>query len=125
MITLIDGLPENITGFKFTGKNYKQDYDKVVVPELKKLKKINRKINVLFIYESDISDFTAAATLKDIELGFKHFANWGNVAILTKKPSLEFLLHLFSGLLPGNVKGFSLEEMDKAKEWIINQTQKK
>ncbi len=125
MITVIEDLPANISGFKFTGKNEKQDYDRILTPELEKQKKDHKKINAIFVYESDITDFTAGATIEDIKLGLKHFSNWGNVAVLTKKTSLEKLLHLFSGLLPGNVKGFGLDELEKAKQWVIAETEKK
>ena len=56
MIPLIDGLPESITGFKFTGKNYKQDYDDVVGPELRKLRKINNRI-VIRVLDTEAKKF--------------------------------------------------------------------
>ncbi|HVW95118.1 MAG TPA: STAS/SEC14 domain-containing protein [Mucilaginibacter sp.] len=118
MLSYIENLPENVLGIKATGEVSVEDYKKVLIPHLDMMSKQKTDINYLLVLETDIGNFTAAAWWKDFTLAFEHFTQWKKVAIVTDQKGVEWFADISRFLIPGKVKGFSLDELEKAKQWI-------
>lgn len=60
MIQIIEG-PENTAVFRAIGEVTAEDYKNVLVPEVTRLVKKINEINFLFLIDTEIKNFTAAA----------------------------------------------------------------
>lgn len=118
MISLIETAPSNVAAFRATGKVDKSDYDNVVIPAIDDLVKAQDKINFMLVLDTDLSDFTITALLKDLGVGLKHFTKWHKMAIVSESKAINTFTDIFSYIAPGKAKGFTHAEMDKAMEWV-------
>jgi len=118
MLTLLKDLPPHVVGIKATGKVTKEECDKVLIPALDNLVERTGKINYLLLIETDLSNFTLGFLMDDIAVGVKHFSKWNKIAVVTHQKAVEKFSDMFSVIVPGESKGFKLEELATAKKWI-------
>jgi hypothetical protein len=71
--------------------------------------------------ETGVGNFTAAAWWKDLMIGLEHFSKWKKMAIVSDQKGVEKISTLISPVLPGQTKGFSLEEIEEAKAWVAQE----
>jgi hypothetical protein len=122
MLQFINDLPNNIIGIHAVGEVTKEDVDTVLIPRLDDLVKRQGEINYLLVLETDAQNFTAGAWLDDIKVGLKHFTKWKRVAVVTDQKSVEwFTTHIFRFLIPGTAKGFPLDDLKDAVQWIAEE----
>lgn len=55
MIEIIQGLPQDVAGFTATGKVNADDYNKIINPLVKKIKKQSGKIKYLLVLNTSLS----------------------------------------------------------------------
>ncbi|MEO5893458.1 MAG: STAS/SEC14 domain-containing protein [Ferruginibacter sp.] len=118
MLTIMNDLPPHVLGVRATGTVSKQDFDDTLKPALDELKKRTGKINYLLLLETSVSNFTLGAWMDDLLIGLKHFTNWNRIAIVTDQKLVEKFSDMFGYLVPGDAKGFTLDELSAAKEWV-------
>ena len=118
MLSIIPDLPANVVGVKATGEVTRQDFNAVVMPAVDALANQSDKINYLLWLDTDISKFEAGAWMKDALMGLKHLFKWNRVAIVTDQKGVEKFTDVFSYVVPGNYKGFSVSELATAKKWV-------
>jgi hypothetical protein len=118
MIEQISGLPENIVGFKATGKVSKEEYDTILIPAVDKLANDTVKIRYLFVLDTDISNMSAGAWYDDLKVGLKHLLYWKKIAIVSDQPGVNKITDISSFVLPGEVKSFTIKELVIAKQWL-------
>ncbi len=122
MLQFINDLPQNIIGIHAVGEVTKEDVDTVLIPRLDDLVKRQGEINYLLVLETDAQNFTAGAWLDDIKVGLKHFTKWKRVAVVTDQKSVEwFTSNMFRFLIPGMAKGFPLDDLKSAVQWIAEE----
>jgi SpoIIAA-like len=54
----------------------------------------------------------------DLGLGLGHLSAWERMAIVSDESWMRHLMAGFGWMVPGELKLFSLGEMDAAKEWL-------
>lgn len=118
MIQKLSGVPDHVAGFRASGKVTKDDYETVVMPEVDKIVKQHGHIHFLLVLDTDVSNFTPGAWMKDALVGVKHLSKWKKMAIVSDQKGVEKITDIISPLVPGESKGFSLDELDKAKIWV-------
>lgn len=118
MIEQLKDLPANVVGFRGTGKITKDDYDAVLMPALDKFADRTGKINYLFVLDTDVSNISAGAWYDDIKAGLKHLSQWHKMAIVTDQKGVNSVTDAVGHLLPGEVKSFTIGELDAAKKWV-------
>jgi hypothetical protein len=119
MLQYITGLPQHVVGIRATGEVTKEDMETVLLPKIEELVNRQGKINYILVLETGIQNFTLAAWWDDLKLGLKNFTNWHRIAVVSDQKGVEWFTDLFSYFVPGKSKGFSLEELAHAVEWII------
>ncbi len=119
MLQFMEGLPSGIVGIRATGTITKEDYTDVLAPKLDELSKNGEKPNYLTVFETDLTDITAAAWWEDIKTGIKHFNDWHKIAVLTDRKGLEWFSNTFSFMFAGRIHAFPMEEKDKAIAWLL------
>ena len=118
MIGVIENAPPNVAAFRAFGKVDKSDYDNVLIPEVDRLVKKQDSINFLLLLDTDLTDFTMGAILKDLAVGLKHFSKWHKMAIVSGSDAINKFTDLFSYIAPGESKGFKHDDLDNAIEWV-------
>ena len=118
MIEVITGLPAHLTGFRAVGKITSDDYQKIIYPLADSVAKAFGKINYLLVIETPLSNYTAGAWIDDALLGLKHFTKWRRIAIVSEVDGIKKFTNIFGKLVPGEAKGFKMEELPQAKVWV-------
>jgi hypothetical protein len=120
MIELIKDLPPSLLGFKATGKVTKNDYERVVFPQLEIYLKSFHTINYLFVMDTSVRFFTVGAWIEDTWLRIKKLYKWRRVAIISNQRNFRCLTEAVGHLFPGEYKGFSMAEVDIAVKWLTS-----
>lgn len=120
MIEVIPGFPPNVAAFNATGKITGRDYDEIINPLVKKIYDECGKINYLLVIKTSLENYNFEAWLKDAILGFVYFTEWKKIGIVSNKRSIKNFTDIFGKLLPGCTKGFMMEDLNTAKEWIAD-----
>jgi hypothetical protein len=118
MIEIIPGLPAKVAAFNATGKITADDYNTTINPIVKKIEKEFGKINYLLVLNTSLNNYSLGAWIKDALLGFRYFAKWNKLGIVSNKKSIKKFTDFFGRLLPSVTKGFMMEDEEIAKRWI-------
>ncbi len=118
MIEIITGLPEHVAAFRATGRVTKDDYRKILMPQVDRIAKKFGKLSFLLLLETDVSKFTTGAWIDDILVGFKHITQWKKIAIISNQSAVKIITDVFGHLVPGEYKGFKIAEVEAAKKWV-------
>lgn len=117
MIQQIDA-PQNVVAFRATGEVTQDDYKNVIVPAIENLVERIDEINFLFLIDTDLENFTAAAWMQDAWVGLKNLGKWNRSAIVTDSERAISFTNGFSYMVPGEFKGFKKEAFDEAMNWV-------
>ena len=96
MIEIINELPENVVGFRATGKVTKDDYEKFLMPAVDAQAKKFNKINFLLWVDTDVSNYTFGAWVDDALVGLQHLTHWHKVAIVSHYDAIKKITHVFA-----------------------------
>jgi SpoIIAA-like len=117
MIGILPGIPPNVAGFRASGEVTREDYEKVVFPEIRRHVEKFGQLNFVFYVDTSLKNFSAGAWLRDIWLGIKELARWHKVAIVSDVERIRHFTDTISFLLPGEYKGFPTHLLDDAIRW--------
>jgi hypothetical protein len=119
MIELLTDMPEGVTGIRVSGQIRGDD-----LRELKPLMEemLNTgEIRIVEVIASDYEGFGSGGLAEDLKLGFgalfRHHSAFRRVAVVSDKEWVAHILHALAWLVPGELAIFSLDELDRAKEW--------
>lgn len=110
--------PQNVVAFKATGEVTKNDYQTVLLPAVERLVNQIDEINFLFLIDTEIESFTAAAWMQDAWVGLKNLNKWNRSAIVTDSEKAISFTNAFSYIVPGEFKGFKKEAFNEAMNWV-------
>jgi hypothetical protein len=122
MLTLIEGLPQDVVGVEARGKVTAEDYERVLVPAVDeaKVKAGDGGVRLLYVLGHELPDYTAGAAWEDAKLGLGHLRSWERIAVVGDADWLRHAVHGLGWLMPGEIKVFALEELDRACEWMTS-----
>jgi hypothetical protein len=122
MITQITDVPNNMVAFRADGEVTKEDFE-VVKKRVAELVEATDKLNYLLYLDNTPADFTFGAWAQDALLGVKNIANWNRAAIISDSDAVKKFTDLFSKIIPGEFRGYTKAEYDRAVEWVSEQTE--
>lgn len=114
----MNDLPPNVVGIHATGDVTQDDYEQVLLPRIDSLAKRQKEINYLLFLETDVTNFSLGAWWDDLKMGLKHFSQWNKIAVVTNEKGVEWFSNVFTHFIPGNSRGFPLDQLEEAKKWI-------
>lgn len=120
MLSIITDLPNHVVGIKATGEVNKNDFETVLIPALDDLVKRTGEINYLLQLDTEVKNFTIGAWMDDAKVGLKHFTKWHKIAIVTAEKGVEKFSDIFGIAVPGESKGFAMNELEEAKKWVAS-----
>lgn len=118
MISQMKNVPADVAAFQATGKVYKEDYEKVVIPVVDSIAKQFGKVKFLLVLDTDVSNYSLGAWADDALVGIKHFTNWRKIAIVSNQTAVVKVTDVLGHLIPGETKGFLLAQEGEAIRWI-------
>jgi SpoIIAA-like len=121
MIERLKHMPPGTIGFRARGEIEREDYDEVLVPELRRAVEAGDGLRTLYVIE-DLEEIEPGALWADSKLGFdlgvRHHKAWVRSAIVTDLEWLARATRLFMWMIPGEARLFPLAELDRAKAWV-------
>jgi hypothetical protein len=121
MITQINALTGNTAGFNLIGQITKEDYENIVIPALEKVSAHFAKINMMLVIDTDLSNFTMGAWMKDAAVGLTNLTKFHRVALVSDSAVVKAITEVADKVVPGEYKTFALKDLDSAKAWVIGQ----
>lgn len=122
MIERLTDMPPGTVGFRVVGEVEREDYDKVLTPELNRALEAG-PLRTLYVIET-LDEIEPAAMWADTKLGFdlavRHRDAWVRSAIVTDIHWMARATRLFAWMIPGEVRVFPLAELEQAKAWITD-----
>jgi hypothetical protein len=118
MIEPIQGLPDNVLGFRAKGIVTAADYEAVIVPAVELTLSKHSKMRILYHLGTEFSGFEAAAMWEDMKIGLKHLTSWEKIAVVTEVDWIRAAMKAFSFLLPARIRLFNNSEFHVAREWV-------
>jgi hypothetical protein len=120
VIERLTDMPPGTLGFRATGEIKREDYDKVLTPELKTALEAG-ELRTLYVIE-DLEEIEPGALWADSKLGFdlgvRHHKAWVRSAIVTDIHWMAQATRLFAWMIPGEARVFSVAELEQAKAWV-------
>ncbi len=120
MIRLIDGLPANVIGFEAVGEVRAGDYESVLDPAVDAVLATHDKIRFLYVLGDDFDGYSGGAMWEDTKVGVSHWSKWEKIALVTDHTVYEDGVKAFSWMVPGEIKVFSVADLDDAKVWVAD-----
>jgi hypothetical protein len=117
VLELMASVPPGVVGVRATEEVTAEDYEQVLVPAIYRVLADHDKVRLLYELEEDVG-YEAGAIWQDARLGLTHFASFERVAVVTDAEWLRKAAPVFSVLMPGQVRAFSLAERDAATAWV-------
>ena len=121
MIERLTDMPPGTIGFRAAGEIEREDYDDVLVPELRRAVQSGEGLRTLYVIE-DLEEIEPGALWADSKLGYdlgiRHHDAWVRSAIVTDIPWMARATKLFVWMIPGEARVFPLAELEQAKAWV-------
>ena len=114
-------MPPGTVGFRADGEIEREDYDEVLVPELRRAVESGSGLRTLYLIE-DLDDIAPAALVADaklgLDLGILRRSAWERSAIVTDIEWMARATKLFAWMIPGEARVYPLAELEDAKRWV-------
>ena len=121
MIERLRDMPTGTIGFRVDGEVERDDYDELLVPELRRALESGGGLRTLYVIE-DLDEIEPGALWADAKLGFdlgvRHHDAWVRSAIVTDIDWMARATKLFAWMIPGEARVFPLAELEQAKAWV-------
>jgi hypothetical protein len=118
MLQLIEGFGDDIAAIRGVGLVTADDYREVLAPAIARATAGGRKARLLLELGEGFDGYDTSAMLADTSLGIGHPGSFERIAIVTDAEWLRRAVHLFGGLIPGEVRLFAASDAAQARTWI-------
>jgi hypothetical protein len=119
VVERLSDMPAGTVGFRVAGEVEREDYEEVLVPELRKAREAGG-LRTLYLIE-DLDEIEPGALWADAKLGFdlgvRHHDAWVRSAIVTDIDWMARAARLFAWMIPGEARVFGRDELEHAKSW--------
>jgi hypothetical protein len=121
MIERLSDMPAGTIGFRVAGDIEREDYDDVLVPDLRRVMESGEGLRTLYVIE-DLDEMEPGALWADSKLGFdmavRHHDAWVRSAVVTDIAWMARATKVFGWMIPGEARLFPLAELEQAKAWV-------
>ena len=119
MIEVIEGLPENVLGFRAIGEVTGADYEQTLIPAVLAMSERLHHVRLLYVLGPEFTGFDAQAMLDDAMLGVSRYPAWERVAVVTDEAWLRVGVQALHLIMPQHFRLFHNAEVDEAKAWLM------
>jgi hypothetical protein len=122
MIRLLRDMPPGVLGLEAVEDIEKEDYENVFLPAVEAAIAEHGKVRLVYVLGHEFDDYEAEAVWEDVKLGARHPGSFARMAIVTDARWAKPAVKLFSVLWPGKARAFRLADLDAAKRWAAEKT---
>ena len=121
MIERLNDMPPGTVGFRAAGEIEREEYEEVLVPELRRALEAGGGLRTLYVIE-DLEEIEPGALWADSKLGFdlgvRHHEALVRSAIVTDIEWMVRAVRMFAWMIPGEARVFPLSALEQAKAWV-------
>ena len=118
MIESLQDFPKGVVAFAGKGQITKQDYETVLIPNVKEALQQPGKLRLYYRIGPDFSGMEAGAIWDDFKIGMEHRLRWERIAVVTDVDWIRHTIRAFAFTVPASVRLFSLNDEAQARAWI-------
>ncbi len=118
MLRPVFNLPQGVIGYSAVGKITADDYSKALIPEIEARIAESGKLRFLYVLGPEFEGFEVGAMLGDTTFGFRHFFDFEKIAVVSDNAAYRSMVEGFGLMMPAEVRGFAIAEMEQAKAWL-------
>ena len=118
MIEVIEGLPDNVLGFKAIGEVTGADYEDTLIPAVLAMSERLHHVRLLYVLGVEFTGIDAKAMVEDAMLGVSRYAAWERVAVVTGEAWLRLAVQALHLIMPGHLRLFSNQDLPQAQAWL-------
>ncbi len=119
MIEVLPGMPAGVTGFRVSGRLRGEDL-REFKPAMEDMLKTG-EIRIVEVVGPGYEGFGPGGLFEDLKLGvgvlIKHHSAFKRVAVVSDQDWVAHALHAFAWMVPGELRLFRLDELERAKQW--------
>lgn len=119
MIELLPDMPPGVMGIRVAGRLRGNEL-REIRPSLHALL-LSGDIRIVEVIDPDYEGYGHGGLLEDLKLGLgtvlPHQSAFKRIAIVSDKEWIAHALHALEWMVPGELKVFSLDQLDEAKTW--------
>ena len=121
MVERLPDMPAGTLGFRVAGDVERDDYEDVLIPELRAALEGGGRLRTLYLVE-DLDEIEPGALWADaklsVDLGARHHGAWERSAIVTDIEWMARATRLFAWMIPGEARVYPTSELHDAKAWV-------
>lgn len=118
MIKKIKNLKDGVIGFHASGVVTKEDYTDIIIPEVEKVLKTHKRLNILYVLDDDFDHYAWQAIFEDTKVGITHPFSWGKIAIVTNVEWMLKAVKYMGPFIPYKVQTYSSSQLKDATQWL-------
>lgn len=118
MLQRIENLPAGLWGLRAIGKVSKDDYDRIVIPELDAARRDGRRLRFLYHLGPEFDGFTPGAAWEDTRVGLQYLRLFERCAVVTDVEWLQTATKVVAPMMPCPVKVFGNSQWNDAVSWL-------
>ena len=118
MLRQMTDMPAGTIGFEAVGEVEDDDWEDAVEPVLRREIADGRKVRLLYLLGPQLEDFDGDAVKEEMKFAARHTAAYERVAIVSDESWLGPALRMLSVLVPGQLRGFPVAQLQSAKSWV-------
>jgi hypothetical protein len=116
MIEQLSGLPDNVLGFKMSGKLHDEDY-KAFVPLVDAAVAQQGKVRLLAQFH-DFHGWDAHALWDDVKFSTSHCTKLERIALVGEKKWEQWMAKVCKPFTMAKIEYFDASEFDEARAWL-------
>ena len=118
MLEQMSDMPVGTVGFEARGDVDDDDFEDVVAPVLRRQIAGGRKVRLLYLLGPQLGDFDGDVVKEEMKFAARHTTAYERVAIVSDESWLGPALRVLSVLVPGQLRGFPVAQLQSAKIWV-------
>jgi len=118
MIEPIHDLPDDVLGFRASGRVTGQDYESVIIPAVNRALQGSGRVCLLYQLAPDFEGFDAHALWDDTKISLTQPISWKRIAFVTDLGWLSRATKALGFTMPAEVRVFENHAFDEAREWV-------
>jgi hypothetical protein len=118
VIELIEGLPAPVVGLRVGGEVTREDYERVLLPAVARVREGRDRIRLLYVIGDDFDGYSMGAIWEDAKLGAHSLLAWERIAVVTDVGWIRHLMAAFGWMIRGEIRVVGTEREDEARAWV-------
>jgi hypothetical protein len=118
MLKQIPDMPVGTIGFEAIGKVEDDDFEHAVEPVLRGEIAAGRKIRLLYLLGPEMGEYEGDTLTEEMQFAVRHPSAYERVAVVSDEDWLRPALRVLSVLVPGQLRGYPVAQLPRAREWL-------